>query len=120
MNTVIKATDQTPEIIINEEENTISFIGIMIPENPISHFAKISEIIMKRYNSDKDLTLEFELEYFNTGSAKYLFDLLQKFDNKSKVLVKWIYETDDEDIFETGKDYEELTGLRFEFIEREV
>lgn len=119
MKEIIQSTDQTPEITIDKERKRITFKGVMIPENPVSHFSKLSEIIFDLYNSTKSITLEFELEYFNTGSAKYLFDLLQKFNDKSKVKVIWIFESDDEDILEAGKDFEELTGINFEFVKME-
>ncbi len=115
MKKTIEATDSTPEIIIDKENQKISIKGKIIPENPIKYFAEISPIIMEFYNECDNIKLEFELEYFNTSSAKYLFDLLKKFEDKSKVEVIWIYENDDEDILEAGQDYEELTGLKFVF-----
>ena len=36
--------------------------------------------------------------------------------NGADVIVNWFYEEDDEDMRETGEDYEEILGLNFNYI----
>jgi hypothetical protein len=112
---IINSTDRTPEIAINDSLNTISIKGVIIPENPINFFADFNKMVLEKYNNWSNTILEFDLEYFNTGAAKYLFDLFKKFEDKSKIQIHWYYEKDDEDILETGQDYEHLTKLKFKY-----
>ena len=116
MKKIIEGSDRTPVISIDTDIGLVSIKGIMIPENPISHFEIFSSQIHDLYEQMKCLKLEFELEYFNTASAKYLYDLLKSLKDKNNIEVIWRYEEDDEDILETGKEYESLTGLQFTFI----
>lgn len=117
MNIIFNSTDRTPEISTDDFGSSVFVKGKIIPENPISYFSVITDVIMNYYKNADFFNLTFQLEYFNTGAAKYLFELLKKFDDKSKLKICWLYENDDEDIYEAGKDYQELTGLNFEFIE---
>jgi hypothetical protein len=69
-----------------------------------------------------DLNLTINLEYFNTKTAKLMIrmlDILKKvIASGFKVYVTWIYEDGDEDMKDAGSDYEELTKLKFTFIEK--
>ncbi len=117
MDILFNSTDSTPEISIDESLSSIFVKGRIIPENPVKYFSMITDIILNYYKNAVFLNLTFELEYFNTGAAKYLFELLKKLNDKTKVKIFWLYEKDDEDIYEAGKDYQELTGLDFSFVE---
>ena len=60
------------------------------------------------------------LEYFNTSSSKYILEILKRVKNVMNdghdVLVEWYYEEDDEEMMETGEDYEDVSGLPFSLI----
>ncbi len=63
---------------------------------------------------------KINLEYFNTSSSKYILEILKRLriirkDGKD-ILVEWYYEEDDEEMMETGEDYEDVSGLPFEII----
>lgn len=116
--TIIKSTDRTPEIVLDDNLSTISVKGVIIPENPLSFFGDFNKMVLEKYNNWSNTILEFDLEYFNTGAAKYLYDLFKKFEDKTKIIIHWHYEKDDEDILETGQDYEQLTKLVFKYIEK--
>ena len=68
-------------------------------------------------------TANFAFEYFNTSSSKCLFDILKRlaqFKNQGMdVRVNWFYEEYDEDMKETGEDYEDVLNLSFNYIEVE-
>lgn len=69
------------------------------------------------------ITANFAFEYFNTSSSKCLFDILKRLADFQRngmiVNVNWFYEEDDEDMRETGEDYEDVLGLEFNYIEIE-
>ncbi|MDR2836236.1 MAG: DUF1987 domain-containing protein [Bacteroidales bacterium] len=117
METTIKATNKTPEIIINSETSEIFVKGILIPENPLEFFNKINLEIDNLLNKNSKLILALNLQYFNTGATKYLFELFKKLKNRNNVKIIWYYESDDEDIYESGKEFQSLTNIDFEFIE---
>ncbi|MDR2010625.1 MAG: DUF1987 domain-containing protein [Bacteroidales bacterium] len=113
MDKIIPSTAKTPEINIDKISGTVVIKGILIPENPYEYFNGINPFITEVYNCNNKLALNIDLDYFNTGAAKYLYDLLKNFTGKPNVDVIWHYEEDDEDILESGHEYETLTGLKF-------
>lgn len=115
MKTVIEATNKTPKIVIDKSLGTVHLQGILIPENPIAHFEYLNPMIFDCYDASNSLTLEFDLEYFNTSSAKYLYDLLKQLKSRENIKIVWHYDSDDEDILESGQEFQNLTGLKFEF-----
>ena len=72
-------------------------------------------------NPNEQTAFEFKLEYFNTSSQKYiadLFKLLDKmFKNGYKTKVVWIYQHDDDDMRDIGKEFDYIFELPFEFKE---
>lgn len=113
----IPGTSKTAEISINTEISEISIKGVIIPENPQIFFAELENTINEYKKSAEKLVLNFDLEYFNTGAARYLYKLFKDLKtDKFPVLVKWHYDADDEDILESGQEFEELSGLEFKFI----
>ncbi len=71
-------------------------------------------------NPNEKTEIDFYLEYFNTSTAKQIAKLLiffEKLSSKSKVLVRWHYDKDDIDMFDSGARYSKLININFEFIE---
>jgi hypothetical protein len=67
--------------------------------------------------------VDVKLEYFNTSSSKCILDLFKKLEaisgSKTKVVVNWFFEEDDEDMEEAGQDYQAIISLPFNIIEVE-
>jgi hypothetical protein len=118
----IERTSKTPEVLLDSEQGSITLIGRSIPENSIEFYAPVMEWIEK-YSIDAKPQTQFNihLEYFNTSSSKCILDILKKLRNldqagKTKVLVNWYYDEDDEDMLEAGEDYREIVNLSFNMI----
>ena len=83
-------------------------------------YEPILETISKHIQGDK-VDVRIKMEYFNTSSSKCIYDILKeikKLENKGKkVMVRWYYDEDDEDMYEAGEDYSDLLDLPFKFIE---
>ena len=67
--------------------------------------------------------IEFKLEYINSGSSKYILELLREAlrltgDNRTTRVI-WCFERDDESIEELGEHYDNTIDLPFEFREYE-
>ncbi len=118
-NFFIEGTDRTPEISFNVKSGVLAISGRSITENPISFYKKLEEIVLEYGENPKPNTsILVTLEYFNTSTSKCLVDLFKLFEPihaaKSKVLVEWFYEQDDEEIMDSGEDYKDFINIPFE------
>ncbi len=116
-NLKIEATKYSPMVeLTSEGEMTIR--GRSIIEDPQLFYNPIIERI-KRCKS-KTFTLTIQLEYMNTSSSKVMLNLLntiKDYYNRNNVIVKWFYDSDDEDMLEIGRDYESIICIPIDFYE---
>ena len=67
-----------------------------------------------------ETVLFLNLEYFNTSSSKIILEMMMKLkrahDRGAKVLVKWLYHEEDEEMEEAGNDYSSLIDIPFDII----
>ncbi|HEX2936371.1 MAG TPA: DUF1987 domain-containing protein [Bacteroidales bacterium] len=95
--------------------------GRSIPENPVGFYEPILKWVNDAYKLHlKDVVFTIKLEYFNTSSSKILMQLirlLEKYLDESSVKIIWHYNSIDQDMFESGKDYQSITRIPFEFVE---
>ena len=115
----IEATAKTPEIIINEKDFEINISGVIIPENLRDYFVVFEKEIFDIYDKNGKITLNFYLNYFNTIAAKHLYELFKKLRDKKGVSIKWFYNAEDEDIYESGIELQELAKINFELIAKD-
>ena len=104
-----------PGIIYYFENNTLEITGRSIPENPELIFRRLDEWITGHFMKDQTLSVNILLEYINSGSSKYLYQILKKltsYANSGKgVTLKWLYEEDDEAMLELGEHYRDTAGI---------
>lgn len=124
-NLKIEGTKQSPYVDFNATTGKLELSGRSIPENSFEFYNPLLEWLMEYAKSPKEETvLKVYLEYFNTSSSKYILEVLKKLKDVNKigggiVKVDWCYDEDDEEMMETGEDYEDVTGLEFEYHEIE-
>lgn len=110
----------TPYILVDSEEGVIKLIGRSSPKNTIEFYSPLIDALDDDSLLSKDITVHFNLEYFNTSTAKCMFMVFKKLSrlnkNGSEVSVNWYSEEDDYDLIETGEDFEDLTGMDFNYI----
>ncbi len=128
----IDATEFTPSVLLNHEKHLIEFVGESRPEN-INHFFDPINKWIEEYGpyvfylesineSAINIVVNFKLEYFNSSTAKKLLDVLEKLSIISKkatkinLTINWFYDVEDEDMLDTGQEYEKLAGLKFNII----
>jgi hypothetical protein len=118
---IIKATEDTPEVIFDPAQNTFKICKISVPEDAYEFYQPIIQWFKDYANNPLPNTvIEFDLEYVNSASAKQLIQLLLAIEdvNRNKpVLIKWFYESIDEDMQLLGKRFKNLADINFEFIE---
>lgn len=119
----IEGTKQSPFVDFNAETGKLELSGRSIPENSFEFYNPLLEWLMEYAKQPKEETvLKVYLEYFNTSSSKYILEVLKKLkevlkNDDASVRVDWYYDADDEEMMETGEDYEDVTGLEFEYHE---
>lgn len=117
----IPGTEDTPNIVLDEDTNTLEISGRSIPEDAVRFFQPILDWLQEYSETPKPQTnVVFRLEYFNTASSKLILDMLlmleELHNNGSEVNVSWYYMEDDEDMYEAGEEYSDLIEVPFELI----
>ncbi len=105
----IEETLKTPEINFNPGAGIFSIKGKSIPDDAESFYSEVLEWFDDYLVSPNGETeVSIDLEYFNISSSKRLLFLLYKLNDlnasNNSVRVKWMYNEDDEDMFEVGQD----------------
>ena len=116
----ISPTKNTPEIILNPE-GTIRIKGRSIHENVTEFFEPIEDWISEYITVPADVTsVDLNLEYFNSASAKVFIHILQKITyvtlKHKKFIFNWYYEDGDDDILERGEYFASVLDVSFNFI----
>ena len=117
----IKGTEDTPEVILDKAANQFEISGRSLPEDVSSFYGPILTWLTDYITSpNPETTFNFKLVYFNTASSKMILDVLMKLEDLQKkggkVLVKWHFPEDDEDMEEAGNEYADIVDIPFEKI----
>lgn len=115
----IKGSDDTPNVILDAENNIFEISGRSLPEDVAAFYEPIIDWLDEyAENPNSKTVFDFKLEYFNTASSKLLLDVLLKLedmvDDGKDVLVRWHYPDDDEDMEEAGEEYADIVDVPFE------
>ena len=116
----ISPTKNTPEIILNPQ-GIIRIKGRSIHENVTDFFEPVEDWISEYITVPAEITsVDMNLEYFNSASAKVFIHILQKVTyvtlKHKKFVFNWYYEEGDEDILERGEYFAAVLDVRFNFI----
>lgn len=117
----IEPTQVTPLFHLDLRSGTLEFRGRSSPSASQSFYRPILHTIEDAFEKGtRTLTANFAFEYFNTSSSKCLFDILKRlaaFKNSgANVTINWMYDEYDDDMKETGEDYEDILGVSFNYI----
>ena len=129
----ISPTSTTPEIHFSPLENVFLIRGISSPEDvrelyyPVIEWVKmyidsILEDENKIYTLDSPLRFSTDLKYFNSSSAKFLYDiyleLKRLIPSGIPFIVEWFYDEEDLDLKEAGADIALLAGMEFSYVSK--
>lgn len=115
-------TAKTPFIQFDPNLGKFEIKGKSIPENSKVFYTLMFEWLEKYISQPSSLTtLDIQLDYFNTSSAKSVIDLFKKLETiekngKGKVVINWHYNEDDGDMQEAGQDYQSIVKVNFNLI----
>ena len=121
-NLVIEGTNKTPVVKFIANTGSMEISGKSIPENSFGFYQPLLQWIDNYATQASPKTdVKIQLEYFNTSSSKCLLDIFRKLaaikkTGNSAVSILWHYEAEDEDMLESGEDYDALVEVDFKFI----
>jgi hypothetical protein len=122
---IVEATDDTPRVQMDAEQNVFEFVGNSYPENSSKFYTPVLDYIKEfiKESPIKQATFSFNFDYFNTSSAKYILEILRLVEDYAKAgntcTIKWYYFEEDTDMLEAGEDYQRTVQVPFELIMRE-
>ena len=107
----IEKEQYTPLISFQAEKNMLIIEGKSISEDPLAFYAPLFSWTDEFLATPFELTVDFNLEYFNTASSKMIYDFVHKiFEASTKPKFIWRFMEDDEDIEEYGEYLQDLVG----------
>jgi len=133
-NLFIAPTLTTPEIRFSLKENIFRVSGTSRPEDVRALYFPVIEWIkqfadnlidgrIEKYTAENPFRFQVDLKYFNSSSAKFLYDILievKRIHSETiPVIIEWHYENDDMDLLEAGNDLSILAEMEFKYIPKE-
>jgi len=113
---ILNATFETPAVVLDSSTGKLEFVGRSLPEDTATFYRPILRwiedyLLLKNAKTEIDI----KLEYFNTATSKVLLTMLNKFKESNNVIVNWFHYEEDEDMLESGKEFEELVNIPFSY-----
>lgn len=126
---VIDKTVNSPRVMFDPENNRFEISGESRPSDVASFYLEIlrwfdeySSNLGKTQEKNDPAVFNFDFEYFNSSSAKYILDFCKQIgDARSKgknLSIRWHYDKDDLDMFQVGQEMEKISKTPFEFISK--
>lgn len=128
---IIDKTEYTPSIAFSITQEKFLIMGEARPENAgkffepvlvwLKHFSENAHNEAS-YKQSKNIKVHFILDYFNSSSIKYLYDILKQLEfikpYLSSLEIVWYYEASDEDMYENGVEFSKIIDVPFTFEKR--
>jgi len=116
--------ERSPEVDFRFLEHRLSLRGEAYPEDAAAFFGPLLKQLGAYCETIKgqELQVEFQLDYFNTSSAKALMNMIQILENAvrhgARVNLRWCFQKDDDVMREFGEDFAtELQHVHFQLVE---
>lgn len=116
-----------PKVEFDAETGICSIEGESFLEQTTDFYKKLSDWITEfLVNSDKKLTLNVKLIYFNTSSSRALLNLFkllkdEKDNHQKDIEVNWYFpDPDDEELEMEGEDFMNDSGLEINLVSYEL
>jgi len=121
----LEKTKNSPEIILDKDASIFKIAGRSIVEDPKEFYSSIYEWLEEYVKTPlKETNFVFDLEYFNSSSARQIMELIMLLEKipetGNKVKVSWLYEEGDEMSKERGDEIKLVSKLDFEIEEYPV
>jgi len=128
---IIEQTALTPAIKFSPDENIFFIRGTSSPEDVRELYYPVIDWIRKftgealtgeykSFTGENPLRFQIDLNYFNSSSAKFLYDIIMELNKLPPagfpVKVEWYYDEEDTDMKGAGSDISLLVKMDFTFI----
>ena len=113
-------TQRTPLVEIGS--NSCLIKGECYPENIAEWSGPVLEALKKTLaDANTQFNVDIELYYFNSSSAKFLFDFFEFLEESSeerkKIRINWRYRAEDDTMLEAGEDFQEdITACEYNLV----
>ena len=117
---IFEKSQRTPQVEIASNRCLIQ--GECYPENIAEWSSPILDALRETLeSSSQDYNVDLELYYFNSSSAKFLFDFFEYLDEAAgegrTININWRYRTEDDTMQEAGEDFQEdIEACKFELV----
>jgi hypothetical protein len=123
---IIERTANTPRVNFDPDNYVFEISGESRPIDADKFFSEIlkwlseySSYIIRAKEIQEPVFFNFDLEYFNSPSAKYILEfckILATVRTKGRnVRVKWQYDKDDYDMYDFGKEMSRIANIPFDY-----
>lgn len=117
----IQPTEDTPQVIFDIASNTLELSGKSYPDNVFTFYEPVLAWLNSYASKPEPATkFVFKLDYFNTASAKIIFDILSILDgihsSGHQIEILWHYKNDDDDMKEAGEGYQNIIETDIQLI----
>lgn len=127
---IINQTANSPKVILDPDKKIFEISGESRPPDVPVFYDEIlrwlddyTMHLSKSHDIKDPVEFNFDLEYFNSSSAKYILDFCKQLAQvraKGKdVTVRWHYEDDDMDMLEVGREMSRMAKVPFEYIQKD-
>lgn len=112
----------TPSILLDPNQGIIELKGKSIPENSFGFYEPLYDWLNEySQNPQKVTTVNLSMEYFNTSSSKEFMKFFRQLEDlhnsgKTKMVVKWYHEEDDEEMMEMGESLSKEIDIPIEIV----
>lgn len=126
-----EATKYTPRIHFSLDERKLEVVGFSLPENVADIYMPAlvwldefeQELQQNSELQNEKFQLNFQLSYFNSGSLRFIIDILKKANHiqglVAEISINWYYEDGDTQILESGNELSRLVNIPFNLVEIE-
>jgi hypothetical protein len=118
---LISATEDTPYVLLDQQNETFEITGRSFPEDASKFYSPVISWI-EEYVKDpcKKTRFRFNLEYFNSTSLKQLLEILLRLEQATvagnEVKIIWRYGLNDDLMAAKGQEIQNLVNLPFELM----
>ena len=114
---IIEPTKDTPKIVFSEQEPAFLISGHSLTEAPTKFYKPVILWLKKYAKNPKSFTVfEFRLISYNSLTEQALINIMkiiEKISNKSAVIIRWFYNSEDEDAFNFAVQFSKLIDVEF-------
>ncbi len=113
----IEETIATPRVSF-QTNGHFQLFGRSLPLDPVVFYNPVISWI--KSCQAQNINFDIRLDYLNSSSAKQLYNILILLNENPSIKtinVNWYFEENDEDGYNTGREFESLVNLKFNFKE---